>query len=68
MFDIYSDEKYDTVLSRLDLVPILENSIEKYYRMLDSEQDNYEDEEIEFFSETLNNLEGFLEYKRSHMN
>ena len=68
MFDIYSDEKYDTVLSRLDLIPILENSIEKYYRMLDSEQDNYEDEEIEFFSETLNNLEGFLEYKRSHMN
>jgi len=67
LFDIYSDETYDAVLARLELVSSLENAIEFLYQKLEAEQKSYDEEEIEFFGETLYNLEEFLKYKRSHM-
>ena len=67
LFDIYPNEAYDEVLSKLNVIPILENSVDNFYQKLESEQENYDNDELEFFEETLNNLQGFLEYKRSNM-
>lgn len=67
LFDIYSEETYDKVLAKLNLVPTLEGGQDALFLKLNNENRNYDEEEIEFFEETLLNLEEFCKYKRSHM-
>lgn len=67
MFDVYSEETYDKVLANLNVISTLESGLEAMSNKIEQEQDKYEDEEIEFFGETLFNLEQFLKYKHENM-
>lgn len=67
MFDIYSEETYDNVLRKLQVVPKLEAGIEILADMCQKQAHHYEEEELEFFEETLYNLEEFIKYKKSNM-
>ena len=48
-------------------MPTLENYLPHLQEILETESHNYEEGEMEFFGETLGNLEGFIEYKRENM-
>ncbi|CAI2361021.1 unnamed protein product [Moneuplotes crassus] len=67
IFDIYSEENFDPVLVKLDIVPKLETSLSLYHQMMKDQVHLYEEEEMEFFGEILENLEEFIKYKKEHM-
>lgn len=67
IFDIYSEENFDSVLEKLNIMPTLENNLPEYAKMLESQVNDYEEEEMGFFAEILQNLEEFIKYKKEHM-
>lgn len=67
LFDIYSEETYDNVLKKLNLIPTLEQGIPELYDRLQKQKNDHDEEELEFFEEILFNLEEFCKYKRGHM-
>jgi hypothetical protein len=67
IFDLYSDEKYDSVLATHGVVDMLEGSLGKLKDKIQTDKHEYDEGEIEYFEELLQNLEQFLKYKRENM-
>ena len=68
MFDLYADERHDSVLSENNVINMLEESLSTLVQKIEDDKQNYDEGEIEYFEEVLYNLEHFIKYKRENMN
>lgn len=67
MFDIYSEENYDSVLKEANFLQVFTDSKPALEQKVREAESSHEEEELASFAETMENLDGFLAYKQERL-